>query len=436
MLLNDGDAAGSLARIGPDQLVTSDVGIMRKMLAVRSTYRRSDWYVGMRLDPSRDNVLSERDDDRHNELRAKMAAGYAGRENDHLEQAIDNNVANLIRLIDAKYISNSTEYKPVDFGRKAQYFTLDVISDIAFGSAFGYLDTDSDVYDYIKTTERTLPAIIMITTLPWLNPLLQSSLLKLILPSPEDQIGMGMLMGVAKAVVAERFGPNKKTQRDMLGSFVHHGLTQDEAESETLVQILAGSDTTATAIRTILLYIITAPRVCDRLLQEISFAAPSSPISNAEARKMPYLQAVIKEGLRIFPPVTGLMSKVVPPEGDTLNGDFIPGGTKVGYCAWGVFRDKKVWGEDSNVFRPERWLEGSGDEIREKELTWELIFSYGRWQCLGKNVALLELNKVFVELLRHFEFAIVDPTNPWTSINCGVFMQYHMWLRVTRREGI
>lgn len=113
---------------------------------------------------------------------------------------------------------------------------------------------------------------------------------------------------------------------------------------------------------------------------------------------MPYLQAVIKEGLRIFPPVTGLMSKEVPAGGDTVNGLFIPEGTKIGYCAWGVFRDKKIWGDDSNVYRPERWLEGSVEKIREQEATLELIFGYGRWQCLGKNVAMIELNKVFVEV--------------------------------------
>lgn len=161
---------------------------------------------------------------------------------------------------------------------------------------------------------------------------------------------------------------------------------------------LAGSDTTATAIRATILYITTNPRVYAKLLAEISSAAPSSPIQDAEARKLPYLQAVIKEGLRIFPPVTGLMTKDVPKGGDTINSLFIPEGTKIGYCAWGLFRDKKIWGEDSHVFRPERWLEGPREKIQLQESTLELVFGYGRWQCLGKSVALIELNKIFVEV--------------------------------------
>ena len=49
------------------------------------------------------------------------------------------------------------------------------------------------------------------------------------------------ISSIAKQVVGERFGQNKKTQRDMLGSFINHGLTQEEAESESLVQMLVSS---------------------------------------------------------------------------------------------------------------------------------------------------------------------------------------------------
>jgi cytochrome P450 len=122
----------------------------------------------------------------------------------------------------------------------------------------------------------------------------------------------------------------------------------------------------------------------------------SSPISDAEARTLPYLQAVIREGLRIWPPAVGLMAKKVPPKGDTINGMYVPGGTRIGYGGFSVLRNKKVWGDDADVFRPERWLEG--DNIKDLELAWEVIFNAGRYQCLGKNVALMELNKVFVEV--------------------------------------
>ncbi|KAH9212789.1 pisatin demethylase [Leptodontidium sp. 2 PMI_412] len=425
---------GSLVRIGPNMLVTDDPALMRKMNAVRSPYRRSDWYTGLRFDPTRDNVLSQMDEDTHTELRTKMAIGYAGKENEIFEHSINHNVLALIKLIDSKYITTNTEYRPMDFGRKAQYFTLDVISHVAYGKPFGFLDTDTDLYQYIATSEKAVPAAMMVTIFPWLNYVLTSSFMKSLLPSATDAIGFGKIIGFTKEVVDQRFGPDAKDQRDMLGSFIRHGLTRDEAESETLLQIIAGSDTTATAIRTTFLYIITTPRVHAKLLAEISDATLSSPISDVEARTLPYLQAVIKEGLRIWPPAVGLMAKKVPPEGDTINGMYVPGGTSIGYGGFSILRNKKIWGEDADVFRPERWLEGEGIKVLEQ--TWEVIFNAGRYQCLGKNVALMELNKVFVELLRHFEFSVVDPTNPWKSMCMGIFAQSEMWLLVTRREKL
>lgn len=68
---------GSLARVGPNDLVTSDPAVMKRMLAVRSPYTRSEWYIGVRFDPVRDNISSIRDETRHTELRAMMAAGVS-----------------------------------------------------------------------------------------------------------------------------------------------------------------------------------------------------------------------------------------------------------------------------------------------------------------------------------------------------------------------
>lgn len=205
----------------------------------------------------------------------------------------------------------------------------------------------------------------------------------------------------------------------MLGSFVRHGLTQPEAESESLLQMythlspcphssvtnyhsVAGSETTATAIRATLLHVITNPRIYNKLVAEITTAARDldlpSPVPDSAARNLPYLQAVIKEGLRIWPPITGLMSKVVPPGGDTYREMDIPAGTVIGYSAFGLSRNKEVWGEDADLFRPERWLEGTKEEMKAKEAAVDLVFGHGRWLCLGKNVAFVELNKVIFEV--------------------------------------
>lgn len=86
-------------------------------------------------------------------------------------------------------------------------------------------------------TEKAVPVIILVTVIPWLSKLLQSSIMKRFLPTGKDKLGLGRIIGLAKDVVGKRFGPNKIGKKDMLGSFLNHGLTQEEAESESLVQM-------------------------------------------------------------------------------------------------------------------------------------------------------------------------------------------------------
>ena len=123
----------------------------------------------------------------------------------------------------------------------------------------------------------------------------------------------------------------------------------------------------------------------------------SSPITSAESRSLPYVQAVIKEGIRIHPPITGLLTKVVNPGGEVIKGRFVPGGTGIGHCGWGIQR-QEIFGNDVDVFRPERWIEASEAQRHEMDRTMELVFGTGRWGCLGKAIVWVELDIIFVEV--------------------------------------
>ncbi|KAF2871828.1 cytochrome P450 [Massariosphaeria phaeospora] len=435
---------GPLARIGPNDLITSDPSLIRRMSSARSPYTRSNWYEAMGLDPYVDSLLSEMSVAVHDARRAKMAAAYSGKENACLEADVDGCVGNFVALVRDKYLSTGTgtgdKGQLMDFGRKAQYFTLDVITKVAFGEEFGCLSEDRDVHEYIRTTEEMLPWLTFFAVVPLANAVLNRSWVKRALgPKPEDRHGMGKLMGVANRVIGERFGPDKITRRDMLGAFVRAGIPQRQIESEVHLQIVAGSDTTATAIRATFLYLHTHPRVLSKLRVELDAAENagriSNPITNAESKALPYLQAVIREGLRIHPPFTGMLMKKVPPGGDTIQGQYVSGGTRIGHSTWAVQRDA-VFGEDVEIFRPERWMEADEERALRMEQTLDLIFGYGRWGCLGKSVAWIELNKVFVELLRHFEFELACPGKPWNSVNYNLFMQDEMWMRITERERL
>lgn len=160
-----------------------------------------------------------------------------------------------------------------------------------------------------------------------------------------------------------------------------------------------------------MLFVITNHRIYKTLQSEIdSMIISGTIISDDQASILPYLRAVIKEGARMWPPAAGLMSKKTPPEGDTINGVFVPGGIDIGQCAWGVQRSKGVYGEDSMVFRPERWLEAKGEKLEGMEKSLGLVWGYGKYSCLGKNIAWLKLNKCLFEVRFPLDYMQSFPT--------------------------
>lgn len=165
-------------------------------------------------------------------------------------------------------------------------------------------------------------------------------------------------------------------------------------------------------------------------------------VTDAQGKQLSYLQAVIKEGLRWLPPTGGLLAKQVPAEGDTIEGYFVPGGTILGFSQFAVHHSPTLFGPDPLAFRPERWLhtsrggdEPSWDKIKEMEKNNELVFGYGKYSCLGKPIAFLELNKIFVELLRRFEFELINPEEPWKTACYGIHLQRGLWVNVRMRKG-
>ncbi|KAF2269652.1 cytochrome P450 [Lojkania enalia] len=438
---------GTIARVGPNDLVTTSLELLTHMSSVRSPYTKAAWYYrASRFESGKDHIFSTVDEEHHARRRQQMAAGYSGKENFAIECTIDGCVQELIDLIRTKYLSTEKRSLPMDFARKIQYLALDVISLIGFGQAFGDLKADADVDSYIQSAEEGL-SLLNYTAAIGIMPYMQWPLLaRLTGPSEKDTGGHGKMMAKARCLIDERLTQPTDKRSDMLASFIRHGLTRDDLFTEAMLQILAGSDTTATAIRGTMLCIMSHPRVHNKLQAEIDAAvtsgtasAASDIISEASANKLEYLQAVIREGLRVHPPVTDVAPKVVPKGGDKviIDGEhiYLPGNTNIGFCVVGLNRNKKIFGDDVDQFRPERWLvEDQGRLTAMKRVT-DLLFGSGRYQCLGKPIAWMEINKTIFELLRHFDWALAFPEKPWISKNyMGIFVQEEMWVQVTERS--
>lgn len=111
------------------------------------------------------------------------------------EASIDRQLLQLVALIDTKYLSGHGSLHPFDLSTKAQFFALDVISDVSFGSAFGFLTQDRDLYQYIEINDSAVPVMNMLQAVPWLTNIVYRWPLRLALPSDGDRVGFGRLMG-------------------------------------------------------------------------------------------------------------------------------------------------------------------------------------------------------------------------------------------------
>ncbi|KAH8878956.1 cytochrome P450 [Thozetella sp. PMI_491] len=426
---------GPLVRNGPNYLVTDDPDVLRTISGARSKYVRDPWYH-VKFDPDRDTMASTLDTVVHDAIKAKVASGYSGRENPDLEAAVDSQVSRLVGLIRRKHLSTNDRLRRVDFCSFARFFTLDVITRLGYGKAFGYLDEGIDIYGWIAQIDGALALMSLAMDVPAIRRVVFSSfMLKLFGPKTWDQKGVGKMMGVTRRLIAERFQNDAKPREDMFGGFIRRGLSREELEGESMLQLLAGSDASAAAIRGTMLHILATPRVYGRLKAEIKSTAEqtggSSIITYSQALNQPYLQAVIWEGYRIKCPVNYGHYKIVPPEGDTILGHFVPGGTAIGHNTAALTRKESIFGADADVFRPERFLECSEEKRLEMDRALDITFGGGRWMCAGKSIAMMELSKVLFELLRAFEFQLIDPAAPWKEKVYLIASQKDMWVRIT-----
>ncbi|KAF4542190.1 Cytochrome P450 [Lasiodiplodia theobromae] len=427
---------GPTCRIGPNFLLTKDLAVIKQINAVRGDYSRSDWFVAARMHPTQDNITSYMDD--------KIHTKYSGKDNPHLEQDIDTAVLKMVDLIQSKYLSSPSNYVQFDLARMATFFTLDTLAAVAYGRSFGFLDKDEDPFGYLEQTKIFWPLFQFMATFPELHNIIRIPFIRKLWPTADDVQGLGAIMHFAQELVAERFGPNPVVRKDMLGSFMAHGmLAKAQLEAETLIQISAGSDSTATAIRMALLHICTNPRVLASLRRELDAAvrsgAASRPvIRDQEARRLPYLQACIKETLRVVPPAAGLLPKRVPgPAGDTIAGVWVPPGTDVGWNIQGLMRDEALFGPDADLFRPERWLLEPDDAKLARMLDAQsIIFGSGKYGCLGRHVASFELDKAIAELVLRFEWELADVKDPLKSLCMGFHLQEQLFFRVTERKVV
>ncbi|KAG7284219.1 hypothetical protein NEMBOFW57_010583 [Staphylotrichum longicolle] len=397
---------GPVARIAPNWIIVSDPAEIRRIWSVRSGYHRGPWYKGFRVDPSTDSIVTAMDNNQHQSLRNGILKAYQGRNSAAQEEVVDAQITKFLDLLDTKYTSShAAGIRPFDMGHGMQFLTHDMMSTIEF-SAPSATST--------PTPTRTT------SSRPWKRPSARYSHSDPEVPDPDAR------------------------QADFLQSFVDSPLTRAQVSAEALVHFFAGADTVAICLRTAVFLLASAPAAYRRLQDEIdrsvvvvggagSIRVTRPVVAEAEVRALPYLQACIRETLRLWPPIMSLMGKVSD-VADEICGVRVPAGTSVGIGWFGVMRDEGVFGRNADAFEPARWLEAEGERLARMEATQGLAFAAGtRWECLGKRIAMMEVGKCLFELFLRYDFAMTDPIEPFKLFHVAGVLHQNMKATITKR---
>jgi cytochrome P450 len=262
---------------------------------------------------------------------------------------------------------------------------------------------------------------------------------------------------------AERQDAENSTGRvDLLSKFKeaqekHEFMTDQQVLSSCTSMIFAGSETTAISLSSIFYHLAKHPRVYEKLMAELDASTASGMIADranrqvswTEAQQLPYLEAVIQEAFRMHPAPGLILERYTPQQGIEICGQYIPGGVIVGCNAWVVHRRKEVFGEDVDVFRPERWIEASPEQLKTMNAAM-FQFGAGSRTCIGKNISLLEIYKLVPTFLRNFKVGRATRTyghcmltvsrqvkmdcDDWKTHNGWFVTQKEFWTRFEPRE--
>ncbi|XP_028167791.1 cytochrome P450 4V2-like [Ostrinia furnacalis] len=206
--------------------------------------------------------------------------------------------------------------------------------------------------------------------------------------------------------ITPKISPNSKTDNnkvkgllDVILDVTKGGLTVEEIREELDTMIFAGYDTVATTLIYVLVVLGSYPDIQERTFLELQevLKVKDNDIDKEDLQKLVYLEAVIKETLRIFPIAPIIireLDKDVQLENYTLQA-----GSECIMLIYATCRHP-VWGEDRHEFKPERWLDPS--KLPENPNSFA-TFGVGRRSCIGKAYALMSLKTILSHIVRHYK---------------------------------
>ncbi|KAF8861671.1 cytochrome P450 monooxygenase-like protein [Acephala macrosclerotiorum] len=382
---------GNIVRVGPNEVTIIIPDAVPLIYGPGSKCTKTAWYDVVGL--PKKSLQLERDPVIHAKRRKVWDRAFNSKALRDYESRVTGHADQLVKQLQAR------SGEPVDASLWMNFYAFDVMGDIAFGKTFDMLASGKKHHGLTALQDGMAP-LGLATPFPWAIPIFQA------LPQPP---GIDHWISFCDKQILARKEYNPEQSDIMTWLIEAENENPDPVVSDprwlwgdTRLVIVAGSDTSSSAMTHILYHLAKEPRIISKLREELStFYKPGLETELRDLQDAKYLNGVINEALRLHPPVPSGVLRQTPPEGITVGDVFIPGGVTISAPSWSMGRLESCF-KRAEEFLPERW----GDEpelILNKGVF--IPFASGAYSCIGKQLALMELRIVTARLVTEFEIA-------------------------------
>ncbi|KIX00582.1 uncharacterized protein Z518_09647 [Rhinocladiella mackenziei CBS 650.93] len=374
---------------------------------VRLKLDKGDAYVPFRQAGVTTSLLSIPDEKTHAKYRKLVSNAYSLTSLRGYEPYVDEMVNRLVQVCD----HHAETQMPLNLSLWCHYYCFDVVSKLTLGQPLGFLE-GRDAYSLIQRIKAFGAYTGVVSQMPWLHKIFQDNpLMRKTKPSPFMQV-------VRKTVDDRLKDPDveSKPRPDLLSHFIatHREYPDTMDPFQVLIftsgNLIAGGLSPSKTFNEICYFLVTNGKAQDKLFQELEEVKCTFPANFDEVRHLGYLEGVIKEALRLHSSTSFNLQRVTGPNGLQLpNGTHIPPRINIGSPAGAINQDIRVFGDDAEVYKPERWMQGNESletfqQRRNLMERTELSFGQGSRTCIGKNIAILEMFKAVATLMGQFTF--------------------------------
>ncbi|KAF9528062.1 cytochrome P450 [Crepidotus variabilis] len=422
------EAYGPVVRVGPNKIVFRDLSTMRNVYTIHK-FDKSDYYKSL-LTNDNDHAMSTLDHATHTIRRKSYAPHYSHSSVAQFQPEMSEHTFELINTLE-----NIGGKSPVECLALFRHLMVDVVTASCFGHRLGAVGRWAmGVEDPLSTAINDFPKRGI------LRSVVPAFAWKLVCKIPNvrwrqlcdsDKI-------LAEFVSARVYEMRAQVNAGRIGESEKHSMLQRLLEyryssevpmpdhdiiSECIGHFMAGTDTTSTSITYFLWELTRRPDILKKLQLELDEAMPDSKVlpDITSLNELPYLNAFVKEGLRVYTAVPSLLERVVPSSTKTVGSDELydmmgyglPPGTIVSTQAWSMHRDPSVFAYP-DAFIPERWLESNTNSQEDilRMSSHMMPFGSGTRICGGHTLALMMLKMATAAFVRNFEFRAPQETTP------------------------